>query len=195
LRQNTTPIIQRARQRLKALDLPDLTIELLLPMPDLDTGDIVIETDVKKQVRERDGGYETKVVKKRTWRHWLWIVPKEEITRVKQPDIREDYYTVSRQEIVEKSNEYIEGNIQNIKQGIEKYIDEDFKQEVERFFQEVERQLSNIREQLKSAQQAQKLEVEEREQLLAEFDCLLSEASQKSSKADTYLNYAKQMMS
>lgn len=190
LRQKTKPIIQRARQRLKALYLPDLTIELLLPMPDLDTGDIVIETDVKKQVRKRDGGYEKKVVKKRTWRHWLWIVPKEEITRLKRPDIREDYYTVSRQKIVEKSNEYIEGNIQNIKQEIEKYIDEDFKQEVERFFQEVESQLSNIREQLKSAQQAQKLEAEEREQLLVEFNSLLREASQKSNKADTYLEYA-----
>ncbi|RCJ14653.1 hypothetical protein A6S26_11170 [Nostoc sp. ATCC 43529] len=195
LRQKTKPIIQRARQRLKALDLPDLTIELLLPMPTFDSGNIEMTTDVMRQSRTIDGGYDTEVIKKRKFTHWFWLVPKEEIIRVKRPDVREDYYTVSRQEIVEKSNAYIEENIQSLKQGIVKYIDEDFKQEIEIFFKEIESQLSNIREQLKSAQQAQKLEAKEREKLLAEFNSLLPEASKKSDKIGTYLKYTEQMMS
>lgn len=188
LKKKIQPLIQQARQRLKGLDLPVITIELLLPMPTLDTGEIEITPDIKQQTRTQDGGYETKVVRKRKFQHWLWIVPKEETIRVKRPDINENYYTVSRQEIVEKSNQYIENSIENIKQRVEKYIDDEFKQEVTKFFEELDSQLSNISKQLKSAQQAQKLEAQEREKLVAKINSLLPEVNKKSESARQLLS-------
>lgn len=81
--QETQPIIERARQRLNEsfdinLSLPTLTIN----SEDIDFGKV----RVKSNSRWLDQGYETKVVKKRKFTHWFWIVPKTETIKVKRPD-------------------------------------------------------------------------------------------------------------
>ncbi|WP_353933070.1 hypothetical protein WJM97_11020 [Okeanomitos corallinicola TIOX110] len=136
-----------------------------------------------------DQGYETKVVEKRKFTHWFWIVPKKETIRVKRPDKKEDYYTVSLQEIIDKANESIEQSIKNIKQGINQYLDEDFKQRVNIFFKDLDIYLSNYRESLIQSQQDQKLQVEEKEKLVTELNYLFSESREKTKKADAFLQY------
>ncbi|AKG21673.1 dynamin family protein [Calothrix sp. 336/3] len=184
------PIIQWARQRLRGLDLPDLTIEILLPMPDLYSRNSAISRDVVKgNVKTRDGGYETKVIEKRTWRHWLWVIPKKETIYVKQPDINENYYTVFLQEIVDKSNQFIENSIQEIQFKIANYVDDEFKQGVENFFDEFGGHLSDISQQFNNAYRDQKgMENKTRESLVAEFNSLISEVKKKNQEINQMLS-------
>lgn len=185
--QETQPIIDRARQRLNE----SFDINLSLPTLTLDSEDIDFgKVRVKRDSRLIDQGYETKVVEKRKFTHWLWLVPKKETIRVKRPDKKEDYYTVSLQEIIDKANESIEQSIKNIKHGINQYLDEDFKQRVSIFFDDLDIYLSNYRESLIQSQQDQKLQVEEKEKLVTELDYLFSEAKEKAKKADARLQYA-----
>lgn len=189
--QETQPIIDRARQRLNEafeinLSLPTLTID----SEDIDFGKVRPKTNT----RLVDQGYETKVVEKRKFTHWFWIVPKKETIRVKRPDKKEDYYTVSLQEIIDKANESIEQSVKNIKQGINQYLDEDFKQRVSIFFNDLDIYLSNYRESLIQSQQDQKLQVEEKEKLVTELDYLFAEAKEKNKNAAARLEFASDLI-
>ncbi|MEH2294353.1 hypothetical protein [Nostoc sp.] len=104
----TQPIIERARQRLNE----NFHVNLSLPTPNLDSKSIGdTKVNVNQHTKLIDQGYETKTIEKRDFFHWFWIVKKKEIISVKRPDKKEDYYTISLQEIIEKSNKLIEDSI------------------------------------------------------------------------------------
>ncbi len=185
--EETQPIIDRARQRLNEA----FNIKLSLPTLTLDSEDIDFgKVRVKSNTRLVDQGYETKVVYKRKFTHWFFLVPKQETITVKCPDKKENYYTVSIQEIIVQANESIEQSVENIKQGINQYLDEDFKQRVNIFFNDLDIYLSNYRESLIQSQQDQKLQVEEKEKLVTELNYLFSETKEKTKKADASLQHA-----
>jgi hypothetical protein len=187
LSDETQPIINRARERLNT----SFDVNLSLPTLTLDAHDIDFkQVRVKSNSRLVDQGYETKVVEKREFWHWLWLVPKKETIRVKRPDKKENYYSVSLQEIIDKANESIEERVKNIKQGINQYLDEDFKQRIHIFFNDLDIYLSNYRESLIQSQQDQKLQVEEKEKLVIELNFIFSQTKETTKKVDGRLQYA-----
>ena len=188
----TQPIIERARQRLNE----NFNVNLSLPTPNLDNkgvGNAKVRVNHKTKWVDQD--YEIQGVEKWDFWQWLWLFPKKETIRVKRPEKKEDYYTVSLQEIVEKSNKLIEESIKNIKEGINEYLDEDFKQRVDSFFKELDSYLNNYRDTLIQAQKDQKTQAEEKEQLVSELNSLALEALEKIRKAITYLEYTGDLMS
>jgi hypothetical protein len=185
LEEETKPIIERARDRLNE----SFNVNLSLPTPRLDSKDInFAKPSIKHNTRWIDQGYETQVVKKRKW-YYLWLFSEQETIQVKRPDKKEEYYTVSLQEIVNESNKKIEQNIKNIKQGINQYLDEDFKQQIDICFTNLNNYLSNYRNSLTQAQKDKTLKAEERENLVMELTSLVLESREKIQKSDNYLQY------
>ncbi len=84
-------------------------VNLSLPTPPIDSNDIdFVKPRISNSTKWVDQGYEYKTVKKRKFTHWFWLVPTQEKARVKRPDKREEYYTVSLKEIVDEANQLIE---------------------------------------------------------------------------------------
>ncbi len=91
LEDETQPIIERAQKRLNE----SFNISLSLPKLKFDSLTFTNpQANINYETRLIDQGYETKEVKKRSFSHWFWIVPKKETIRVKRPDKEERYYTV-----------------------------------------------------------------------------------------------------
>lgn len=187
----TKPIIEKARQRLnQAFD-----IEVSLPSPLLENDDVEItKPRVRNEHRYIDRGYEERTVKKRSLWHWVWLVPYEEKKRIKRPDERVDYYTVSLKELVAQINYFIEASINNISQGINKYVDEYLQQRFDEFFKNLDSYLCNYRDSLKQAQEDQKLTQEQQEKLKVELSLIDSEANAQIKQADSYLERVNDLM-
>ncbi len=191
LEHETQPIIERARKRLNET----FSVNLSLPTPPLDSGNInLAKPRIRNSARWVDQGYEYKTVKKRKFTHWLWLIPKEEKERVKRPDKKEEYYTVSLQEIVDEANEWIEQSIKNIKLGINQYLDEDFKQRIDTFFNKLDQYLSNYCDSLTQAQVSQKLSLDQKETLVRELNSLSSDAIKNLKMVASKLEYTKNLM-
>lgn len=191
LERESQPIIERTRKRLNET----FSVNLSLPTLLLDSEDVnFVKPRIKSNTRWVEQGYEYKTVKKRKFTHWFWLVPTEEKVRVRKPNRKEDYYTVSLQEIVDESNQSIEQSIKNIKQEIYQYLDEDFKQHIDIFFNSLDNYLSNYCDSLKQAQVAQKLSLDQKETLVSALNSLASEATEKIKKANSKLEYTKNLM-
>ncbi|OUL17481.1 dynamin family protein [Nostoc sp. 106C] len=187
----TQPIIERARQRLNE----NFNVNLSLPTPSLDNETVgTVKVSISQKTKMVDQGYETKEVEYRVFWHWCWLVKKKETIRVKRPDKKEEYYIVSLQEIVNQSNNLIEDTITNIKQEINNYLDEDFKQRVDSFFAQLDSYLNNYRNTLIQAQKDQKIQAEAKEQLVTELNSLKNEASKQIQKAQGYWEYTVELM-
>ncbi|MEH1829439.1 MAG: dynamin family protein [Nostoc sp.] len=184
----TQPIIERARQRLNE----SFHVNLSLPTPNLDSKSIGnTKVNVNQHTKWIAQGYETKIIEKRDFFHWFGLVKKKETINVKRPDKKEDYYTISLQEIIDKSNKLIEDSIENIKEGINQYLDEDFKQRVDKFFAELDSYLNNYCNTLIQAQIDQKIQTDEKEKLVNNLHSLETQTSQKINKVNGYLEYLK----
>lgn len=187
LDKETKPIIEKARDRLNE----NFHVNLSLPTPNQGSKYVdFAKPRIRYDTRWVEQGYETQEVKTRSFFHWFWLVPKEEIIQVKKPDKKEEYYTVSLQEIVDESNKMIEQSVQNIKNGVNKYLDEDFQQKMDNFFENLNHYLSNYCDSLIQAQSNQQLQVEEKEKLVSEFSYLTRESREKIKKLNAYLEYA-----
>lgn len=114
--------------------------------------------------------------------------------RVKRPDKKEEYYTVSLQEIVDEANQLIEQSIKNIKQGINQYLDEDFKQRIDTFFNDLNHYLSNYCDSLMQAQAAQQLSLDQKATLVRELNSLSSDAIKNLKSVDSKREYTKNLM-
>ncbi|NEQ67185.1 MAG: dynamin family protein [Symploca sp. SIO2D2] len=191
LKKETKPIIARARNRLKeAFD-----VDLVLPPPSLESDDMALaKPHVRSQTRYVNQGYGTRKIKKRAWYHWLWVVPFEETERFKIPDKKENYYTVSLEELVTKINKSIEASVNSINQGITKYLDEDFQQRIDIFFEGLDTYLRNYRDSLKQAQADQQLSLEEKKKLVEQLSSLVPKATEHIKKADAYIERTNQFM-
>lgn len=191
LENETKPIIKRARNRLNET----FSVNLSLPTPPIDSDEVdFTKPRIRNSTKWVEQGYEYKTVKRRKFTHWFWLVPKEEKVRVKRPDKKEDYYTVCLQEIIDESNKLIEQSIKNIKQGINQYLDEDFKQRIDTFFNDLDHYLSNYCDSLMQAQAAQQLSLDQKETLVMELNSLSSDAIKNLKMVDSKLEYTKNLM-
>ncbi|MBW4575902.1 MAG: dynamin family protein [Aphanothece sp. CMT-3BRIN-NPC111] len=191
LEKETQPIIERARTRLNEA----FNINLSLPQPTLESDETeAVKPRVKSEYRYVDQGYGERVVKKRKFSHFFWMVPVEVKETYKHPDKREDYYTVSLEELISEINKSIETNIDSVARGITKYLDEDFQQRVDVFFEDMDGYLRNYRDSLRQAQSDQKLSLGEKEKLVGELTALVPEATAQIKEADAYIEYTDHLL-
>ncbi|HEY9604917.1 MAG TPA: dynamin family protein [Allocoleopsis sp.] len=187
LETETKPIIEQANKRLNEA----FNLNLSLPTPTLKpTNTTFVKPRIKSDFRMVDQGHE--IIKRREWWHWLWIVPFEE--KVKKIQKKEDFYTISLQEIIQQINSLIEQNIKDIKRGMNQYLDEDFQQRIDKFFNDLDRYLSNYRDSLRQAQEDQKLSLDEKGKLMGELESIGSQAMEKIKKTDTYIKRINELM-
>ncbi|VXD15632.1 conserved hypothetical protein [Planktothrix serta PCC 8927] len=190
LEKETTPIIERACERLKEA----FNVNLSLPKLSLDDDGVkLVEPRVKASTREIDQGYEQKTIKKRSFRHWLWLIPYDETIRVKKPVKKENYYIVSLKDQIIEINRSIEAGIDAMNQDINKYLDEDFKDWFDQYFDKLEDYLGNYKDTLKQAQADQNLNLEKQEKLKEDLESLLGEAKKYIEKVDESLDRTNQL--
>ncbi|HEY9650597.1 MAG TPA: hypothetical protein V6C95_08035, partial [Coleofasciculaceae cyanobacterium] len=191
LEKETKPIIERARNRLKeAFD-----VDLVLPPPSLESDEMPLaKPRIQSQTRYVDQGYGTRVVKKRAWYHWLWIVPFDDTESFKKPDKKEDYYTVALEELVNQINNSIEVSVDSIDQGISKYLDADFQQRVDSFFDGLDDYLRNYRDSLRQAQADQQLSLDEKKELVGQLKSLVPEVNEQIKQSDIYLERTERLI-
>ncbi|HEY9853355.1 MAG TPA: dynamin family protein [Leptolyngbyaceae cyanobacterium] len=188
----TKPIIERSRDRLNE----SFNLELSLPNIRLQS-DYYIDINkplVKRHTRTIDQGYSEVVKTKRSFLHYFWLVPFEVTEKIKRPNKQENFYTVSLQGIVYEVNKLIDQSINNIKQGVNQYLEEDFQRRVDEFFNDVDSYLSNYRDRLKQAQEDQKLSIEEKKKLIDSLNSLVPKIKEEISKADNYLKYTENLL-
>lgn len=192
LERETSPIIERARTRLNQ----SFNIVLSLPPPLLDTSDDipVNRPHIRSQTKTVDQGYAEVTVRKRTWRHWLWIVPTNVTEKQKRPDKKVNYYTVSLNELIPEINQSIEVSIDAIGEGLNKYLDDDFQQRIDKFFNALDGYLSNYTDSLKQAQDDQKLAAEDRKTLITGLNSIVPEATEQIKKCKSYTEYVKSLI-
>lgn len=192
LKQETSPIIERARTRLNQ----SFNIHLSLPPPILDTSDdiSVNRPRIRSQTKMVDQGYEDVTVKKRVWWHWLWTIPTNVTEKRKRPDKKVNYYTVSLRELIPEINQSIEASINAIGEGLNKYLDDDFKQRIDKFFNSLDAYLSNYRDSLKQAQKDQQLDLDAKKTLVSGLNSIVPEATEQIKKSDSYIEYANSIL-
>ena len=137
-----------------------------------------------------DQGYQT--VERREWWNWLWIVPFEE--KIKKSQQKENFYTVFLQEMIQEYNTFIGKNIENIKQGRNQYLDEDFQQCIDTFFNDLDHYLSNYRDSLRQAQQDQRLSLDEKGKLMGELESIGSQSMEQIKRTDIYIKRINELM-
>ncbi|MGA9378445.1 MAG: dynamin family protein [Phormidium sp.] len=193
LDEQTRPIIERARERLNEnfhlnLSLPNLRFQ----------SDYYIDLNkplVIRHTRKIDQGYSEVVRSKRSFFHFLWLVPFEITEKVKRPHKTENFYTVSLQGIIYEINKLIDQRINDIKNGISQYLDEDFQQRIDDFFNDLDGYLNNYRNSLKQAQVDQQLSIEAKTKLIEGLNSLVPEVKEQVKKADVYLKYMQEIVS
>ena len=191
LEAQTKPIISRARERLNQ------SFHLDLAFPNLRLQhDYYIDLNkplVIRHTRSIDQGYTEVVRSKRSFFHYLWLVPFEVTEKIKRPNKVENFYTVSLQGIVYEINKLIDQRVNDIKQGINQYLDEDFQVRIDDFFNELDSYLSNYRDSLKQAQVDQKLSIEGKAKLIETLTSLVPEVKEHIKKADNYLKLTEEL--
>jgi len=193
LADQTKPIIDRARDRLNE------NFHLNLSLPNLKfQSDYYVDLNkplVIRHTRKIDQGYSEVVRTKRSFFHFMWLVPFEITEKVKRPHKTENFYTVSLQGIIYEINKLIDQRINDIKQGISQYLDEDFQQRIDDFFNDLDGYLNNYRHSLKQAQIDQQLSIEAKAKLIQALNSLVPEVKEQVKKADGYLRYMQELVS
>jgi GTPase Era involved in 16S rRNA processing len=192
LDEQTRPIIERARERLNE----NFNLNLSLPNLRFDS-DYYIDLNkplVIRHTRTIDQGYSEVVRTKRSFLHFLWLVPFEITEKVKRPHKTENFYTVSLQGIIYEINKLIDQRISDIKNGISNYLDEDFQQRIDDFFNDLDAYLNNYRNSLKQAQVDQQLSIEAKTKLIQALNSLVPEVKEQVKKADVYLKYMQELV-
>ena len=192
LDEQTQPIVERARERLNET----FNLKLSLPTPKLEFEEMdFTKPRVLRHTRSVDQGYDEVVRSKRSFLHYLWLVPFDVKEQIRRPNRRENFYTVSLHGIVYEVNKLIEQNINNLKQEINQYIDEDFQQRIDTFFNELDRYLSHYRDNLRQAQSDQKLSIEGKEKLKQALNSLIPDVTSQIAEANSCLEYTEELMS
>ena len=191
LEQETKPIIDQAKARLNQ----NFNVDLSLPTPCFDSGEInFISPRIKNNSRMVDQGYETIKVKKRSFFHWLFLVEFEVDERRKKPDRKENYYTISLEELIPEINQSIESSIEVLRLGINKYLDEDFRDRVNSFFDNLDTYLGSYRNSLRQAQSDQQLLKEEKDLLIKELNTIVPEATDHIKKCSSHLDFIEHLL-
>lgn len=185
LDQETKPIINQAKARLNQ----NFNVDLSLPAPSFDSEGINFAGPrIKNNSRLVDQGYETIKVKKRSFWNWMWLVEFEVDEKRKKPDCKENYYTISLEELIPEINQSIESSIDSLRLGINKYLDEYFQEKVNSFFDNLDAYLSSYRDSLRQAQSDQQLLKEEKDRLVNELNAIVPEATECIKKCSSHLD-------
>lgn len=191
LERETKPIIDQAKARLNQ----NFNVDLSLPTPCFNSGEInFISPRIKNNSRMVDQGYETIKVKKRSFFHWLFLVEFEVDERRKKPDRKENYYTISLEELIPEINQSIESSIEVLRLGINKYLDEDFRDRVNSFFDNLDTYLGSYRNSLRQAQSDQQLLKEEKDLLIKELNTIVPEATDYIKKCSSHLDLIEHLL-
>lgn len=171
------PIIEKAKQRLNE----NFEVNLELPTPSL-SGVSLNDNSAnftRKNTRIEDGGSRMETYTVRSFWHWLWILPETKTRKVKNPDKRIDYYTVSLTELSEEFNQSLSLSIQSIKDDITKYLDKDFKQRIDNYFQALDDYLANYTDNLRKAENDQYLSLTQKQELIDKLNIIVPDVDQK----------------
>ena len=192
LQQETQPLIDRARIRLKK----SFEIALELPSPAIDPERNVVMEDniVKKKTRLIESGYEECVVKKRAWYYWFGIVPFYRQELQQKPYKRENYYTISAFELIEQINCANETLIEEIKKKLYLFLEQDIEQQVDSFFASLDKYLSSYLLNITQAQKTKELSLEQRIRLTKILYSLVPETVHYIDKTNNYIRIVEQLL-
>ena len=188
----TKPIVDRAKTRIQNT----FEIELDLPAPSIPTEE---EIEVERQVvrtktRLVEHGFEERVVKKRAWYYWFGVIPFYTQETVQKPYQRENYYTVSVPELVDKINASSEKFVNTAKEKIGIYLDEDLQQQVDLFFNKLDEYLGSYLSSLQQSQADHKLSLGQRETLANHLVRLVPKTTNYINRADNYLKQTEKFL-
>jgi GTPase SAR1 family protein len=170
LEKETKDIIEKARQRLNRT----FDIELSLPQSpsakDVNEKEISIsaESDTrKKTIKHSD--------RKRRF-YTLWLL---KVTHQWEEEIDQKYYFVSMKSLTEKFNESIIETVEDIKNQIKQYLEEDFKQEIDNYFNHLDNYLRDYKESIEQAQKDKKLPLDEKKKLIGYLQSIIPQVNEK----------------
>ncbi|VEP18262.1 Dynamin family protein [Hyella patelloides LEGE 07179] len=193
LEKETQPVIERAQIRLKK----SFAINLELPSPTITPEEELPSEEhlIKKKTRLVESGYEECVVKKRAWYYWFGIVPFYSQELQQKPYKRENYYSISVYELVKQINFSNDKLIEEIKQKLLNYLEEDIQQQVDSFFTNLDDYLGSYLKNIKQAQKTRELSLEQRTKVVKILYCLVPETTSYIEKTNNYLQIAEQLIS
>lgn len=171
LKKETQPIIERAKKRLEQA----FNIQLVLAPPILDSASPFneVKTLIKSETRYVDQGYEEKIIKKRAWYHWLWLISFYDTEKFKKPDLPQEYYFVILEDLVTHINGIIDNSVNKLNEEINNYIEQDFQDHINIYFAGLDKYMRDYRSNLKQAQQDQQLSLEEKKRLVQMLNALV----------------------
>ncbi|NEQ34849.1 MAG: hypothetical protein F6K40_00390 [Okeania sp. SIO3I5] len=125
----------------------------------------------------------TEIQKRRSWKT-LWLL--EEDIKV-ETQRKQDYYEVVLEELVKQVNVSIENNINNIKNQIKEYLDEEIQCQIDIYFYSLNEYLSGYRESLENAQSDKTLTRQQQEQLQERLNFIVKKSTEQMRKCENYL--------
>ncbi|MEA5536979.1 dynamin family protein [Crocosphaera sp. XPORK-15E] len=185
LEKETKPIIDKARNRLNQ----EFDVELSFPQPpswednNLEKTQILVNHSTRKKTIQRSD-------KKRRW-YVLWLL---EVEHTWEDTVDENYYYVSLDSLIDTFNNSITKAVANINSQFIQYIDEEFKEEIDRYLDYLDEYLCRYRDSLKQAQQDQQLSLEQKNELTQNLSTLIPETSNYVEKVDSYLERTESLM-
>ncbi len=193
LTKETQPIIERTKGRLQA----NFDISLELPLPDLNIEES-ISLDNNKIIKTNshltEGDFEEKIVKKRAWYYWFGVIPFYTTETYQKPYKKENYYTVSLEELVDSINLSSDNFVENIKIKIVEHFEGNLQEQVDLFFSKLDNYLNGYLENLQQAQADHLLSLEKREELISNLDKLAPETKAYLQKTDNYLQLTEKFL-
>ncbi|MEM9271334.1 MAG: dynamin family protein [Cyanobacteria bacterium P01_F01_bin.143] len=186
LTKETNPIMERTKNRLQ----DNFEISLELPIPDLNVEDSMSLDQhnlIKKNTHLIEGDFDERVVKKRAWYYWFGVVPFYATESYQKPYKKENYYTVSLEEVVNTINLSSDSFVENIKVKIVEHFEGNLQEQVDLFFAKLDNYLNGYLENLQQAQADHLLSLEQREELISNLDKLEPETKTYLQKTDNYL--------
>ena len=193
LTKETQPILERAKGRLQT----NFEISLELPIPDLNIEESISldkHSIIKTNSHLIEGDFEERVVKKRAWYYWFGVIPFYTTESYQKPYKKEDYYTVSLEELVSSINLSSDNFIENIKNKIVEHFEGNLQEQVELFFAQLDNYLNGYIINLQQAQKDHLLSLEQREKLIQNLDKLAPETKTYLQKTDNYLQLTEKFL-
>ncbi|MCX7978494.1 MAG: dynamin family protein [Bdellovibrionaceae bacterium] len=179
------PILEKAQKRLeKAFDMQLDPPNLEIPEMSLSHHGTKIQEISERVIRIR-------IAEKRFWWHWLWLIPKEvEETYVVEETYEETVpkFVVSLDEVINDINHQIDTQAEEIQKTVNKYLEQDFKTQVEQYIQSLTGYLSDYRTVLTESQEYQKKSTSEKEEKMQQLKEMEDRAKHILDAIPTYLN-------
>lgn len=199
LENETQPIIEAAQRRLNK----GFNISLSFNPPNVGAGEIGLIRprrgsvatktrywDEKENYTAWETRYERRLITLFLWPHQI-TVP---VTKTRTKTKSKDYYVVSKSEITSRFKNSIRDNLKQVRQTMDKYIQDEFQRQINLFFENLDVYLSSYRDSLKKAQEDQKLATDKKEKLAATLESLVPQAEEQIRQADLYLQETDRLM-